>query len=334
MQPEFTFIEGIRSRAKENGRNNQTIVGIGDDAAVFVSATETESLISTDLLIEDIDFKREYLLPSWLGHKVLAVSLSDIAAMGGKPRLSLLSLGIPSEFGSEFWTSFFDGYFALADRHGVSLSGGDTSSSPDRLVCDSIAIGECAKGRAVTRGGARVGDDIWVTGTVGAAATGLRLLLAGERVREVENDAAQSAVRRHLRPDPPVEFGRMLGESGLAHSMIDVSDGLAQDLSHICESSSSSAEIDHELVPVAPEVQLITTDRQESLLFAISGGEDFELLFTADQEARNRVRTIAEKADISATVIGRIVERREELLYLFDQAHRRPLIPAGYEHFK
>lgn len=274
------------------------------------------------------------MVPSWLGHKVLAVSLSDIAAMGGRSRFSLLSLGIPSEFGTEFWNEFFDGYFALADRHGVSLIGGDTSTSPDRLVLDSIVIGECAIGHAVTRKGAQVGDAIWVTGSIGAAAAGLRLLVAGQRVREGEDDIVQLAIKRHLHPDPPVEFGRLLGESGLAHSMIDVSDGLAQDLAHICECSGVSAEIGGEQIPVAPELALITTDRREAFVTAINGGEDFELLFTAQPDEHARILAIAEKAGTDVSVIGKIIEREEGALYLLDGGTRSLLTPRGYEHFK
>jgi thiamine-monophosphate kinase len=333
MQREFAFIDEIRRRASEKRHSDSVVLGIGDDAAILRPTPETESLISTDLLVEEIDFRREYVVPSWLGHKVLAVSLSDIAAMGGRSQYSLLSLGIPSEFGSEFWNEFFDGYFALADRYGVSLIGGDTSASPERLVLDSIVMGECVKGRAVTRSGARVGDDIWVTGTLGAATAGLRLLLAGERVREGEVDAVQAAIRRHLRPDPPVEFGRLLGEAGLAHSMIDISDGLAQDMRHICDASGVTAEIEEWRIPVADELELLMEESDEAFDLAINGGEDFELLFTADPDDAERVRALAERAGVGVSFIGKIIERGEASLYFSDPSARRPVEVRGYEHF-
>src|SRR5258706_2625639 len=229
MQSELAFIDSLRARAAREARQNPDLgCGIGDDAAVLRLAANSETLVTVDLLVEDVDFKLEYTPPRWLGHKALAVSLSDIAAMGGRPRFSLLSLGIPRACGEGFWEDFFDGYFELAGQHGVTLIGGDTSSAPDRLAIDSIVLGECRRGAAVLRGGARVGDDIYITGSIGASTAGLRLLLGGKRVSAGEDDLTQQALRRHLRPEAHVEFGRRIGEERLAHAMIDVSDGLAQ----------------------------------------------------------------------------------------------------------
>src|SRR5262249_8760293 len=153
---------------------------------------------------------------------------------------------------------FFAGYFALAEEHSVILIGGDLSSTPDRLTIDSVVIGHCRAGRAVRRGGAKVGDAIYLTGEVGASATGLKLLLVGARMSEGEEGLAQSALRAHLKPTPRAVFGRRIGERGLAHSMIDVSDGLAQDLARICEESAVAAIVDFDSVPVANEVGLIS----------------------------------------------------------------------------
>lgn len=266
-------------------------------------------------------------------NKVLAVSLSDIAAMGGRARFSLLSLGIPRTLGDEFWRDFFAGYFALADRLGVRLIGGDTSAAPERLVLDSIVIGECSRGRAVRRSRARVGDDVWVTGVVGGAHIGLSRLADGCRVTADVDDLTQRALRRHLKPEPPVEFGRRLGESGLAHSMIDVSDGLAQDLQHICVESEVSAEIDADRVPVAPEMQLITGDSSKGLLLALNGGEDFELLVTAATTSAGELIGLAGTCGVTLSRIGRIVDRGESCIYLTGPGYRRSFTPAGYEHF-
>jgi thiamine-monophosphate kinase len=253
--------------------------------------------------------------------------------MGGQPRFSLLTLGIPAEFGEDFWDAFFEGYFALAERVGISLIGGDTSASPETTRLDSIVIGSCTRGQAVRRSGALPGDDIWVTGTIGASHVGLKLLLAGERVIEGEESAPQRAMRRHLCPEPPIEFGKLIGESGLAHSMIDISDGLAQDLEQICESSGVSAEIDRDLVPIAEEMQLIAFDSREQLSLAISGGEDYELLFAAASNDRDRVRRIADQAEVGVAAIGKIIERSESKVYLVQEGDRYPLTLSGYEHF-
>src|SRR5215475_14103650 len=258
MQSEFDFIKSIRNHAAKASAQD-LVLGIGDDAAVLREREGRETLVTVDLLVEEIDFKLDYAPPRLLGHKALAVSLSDLAAMGGAPAFSLLTLGIPkrspiSDLKSEiFWEEFFAGYFALAEEHSVALIGGDISSTPDRLAIDSIVIGHCRAGQAVRRSGAKAGDAIYLTGVVGASAAGLKLLLGGERLKESEDSPAQSAPRAHLKPEPPVEFGRRVGERGLAHSMIDVSDGLAQDLWRVCEESGAAAIIYFDSAPLAPQ---------------------------------------------------------------------------------
>src|SRR5499426_4071300 len=221
MQSEFDFIKRIRDQAAEASAQD-LILGIGDDAAILREREGRETLVSVDLLVEEVDFKLEYAPPRFLGHKALAVSLSDISAMGGAPAFSLLTLGIPkrspiSDLKSDiFWEEFFAGYFALAEEHSVALIGGDLSSTPGRLAIDSIVIGHCRAGGAVRRGGAKVGDAIYLTGSVGASAVGLKLLLDGARVDEGEDSLTQSALLAHLKPAPRVAFGRRIGERGLA----------------------------------------------------------------------------------------------------------------------
>src|SRR5215470_2195751 len=286
MQSEFDFIKRIRDQAAKR-QVPDLVFGIGDDAAVLREREGRETLVTVDLLVEEVDFKLEYAPPRLLGHKALAVSLSDIAAMGGAPAFSLLTLGVPrrsriSNLKSDiFWEEFFAGYFALAEEHSVALIGGDLSSTPDRLTIDSVVIGHCRAGGAVRRGGAKIGDAIYLTGAVGASAAGLKLLLNGARVNENEDSPAQSALRAHLKPEPPVSFGRRIAERGLAHSMIDVSDGLAQDLLRICEESGVAAIVDFDSVPLANEVSLISKEAEAAFEFAVQGGEDFELLLTA-----------------------------------------------------
>ncbi|MBP6823255.1 MAG: thiamine-phosphate kinase [Acidobacteria bacterium] len=352
MPSEFDFIREIQQKAAAQSAAD-LVLGIGDDAAIWREQSGRESLITVDLLVEDVDFKLEYAPPRWLGHKALAVSLSDIAAMGAAPKFSLLTLAIPQSAirNPQFWQEFFEGYFELAAKHGVALIGGDISSAPDRLTIDSVVIGHCQTGKAVRRDGAKIGNAIYVAGSIGASAVGLKLLLGGERVGDDVRSSAfrrsrlqppkggttnaiQSAIRAHLKPEPRVEFGRRLGELGLVSSMIDVSDGLAQDLSHICEASSVGALIEFEAVPIAGEVGLILSNADEAFEFAVSGGEDFELLFTADQNREAELMALAGECQLRLTRIGEVVERSLPVAVLIQRDGKvKHLSIRGYDHF-
>jgi len=339
MQSEFDFIKHIRDQAAKASAPD-LVLGIGDDAAVLREREDRETLVTVDLLVEEIDFKLEYAPPQWLGHKALAVSLSDIAAMGGAPAFSLLTLGIPKQSrisnleSQSFFEEFFAGYFALAEKYSVTLIGGDISSTPDRVTIDSIVIGHCQTGKAVRRDGAKVGDAIYVTGPVGASAAGLKLLLDGARVNESENGLAQSALRAHLRPEPRVAFGRRIGQSGLAHSMIDVSDGLAQDLARLCEESKVAAILDFDSAPVADEVSLVKSEA--AFDFAISGGEDFELLLTASRDDEPGLFETAADCGLKLSRIGEIIpadQGRQAPLLLRRAGEVKPLSIRGFDHF-
>ncbi len=340
MQSEFDFIKRIRDKA---GRaiSHDLVFGIGDDAAVLREREGRETLVTVDLLVEEIDFKIEYTPPRGLGHKSLAVSLSDIAAMGGAPAYSLLTLGIPKRLhpsspeSNIFFEEFFAGYFALAEENSVTLIGGDISSTPDKLTIDSIVIGHCRAGHAVRRDAAKVGDAIYLTGPVGASAAGLKLLLEGARVNENEDLLTQSALRAHLRPAPRVAFGQRIGGWGLAHSMIDISDGLAQDLARICEESGVAAIVDFDSLPVADEVGLVSKKPEAALEFAINGGEDFELILTANPDDESGLFEIAADCDLNLSRIGEIIpaEVGRPKLLLRSGAKVKPLSIRGFDHF-
>ncbi|MBX3277357.1 MAG: thiamine-phosphate kinase [Acidobacteria bacterium] len=333
MTDEFAFIERVRNEAARRASpDGAPVIGIGDDAAVWRTRDGFENVITVDLLVEDIDFRRDYAVARLLGHKALVVSLSDIAAMGARPRYSLLTLAIPGGFDDGFWSEFFDGYFALAARCGVTLIGGDISTSPDRFAIDSIVIGECMRGRAVRRAGAQPGDAVYVTGAIGASAAGLELLKNGARAGQAGNDLVQSALMAHLRPEPRTEFGARVGELQLAHAMIDISDGLGRDLAHICEASGASAVIDFDAVPIAGEVGLICEDREFAFAFAAGGGEDFELLVAADGGREPELMDAASACGAPITRIGEIIEARDSRLYLRRDGKQTPMIARGYEH--
>jgi len=339
MQSEFDFIKRIRNQAAKSSARD-LVLGIGDDAAVLREREGRETLVTVDLLVEEIDFKLDYAPPRLLGHKALAVSLSDLAAMGGGPAFSLLTLGIPkrspiSDLKSDiFWEEFFAGYFALAEEHSVALIGGDLSSTPGRLAIDSIVIGHCRAGGAVRRGGAKVGDAIYLTGSVGASAVGLKLLLDGARVNELEDSLTQSALRAHLKPEPRVAFGRRIGQRGLAHSMIDVSDGLAQDLVRVCEESRAAAIVDFDSVPVANEAGLISKEPEAAFEFAVRGGEDFELLLAASGDDEVELFEIAASCGVRLSRIGEIVPAGRDTLLLSRGGEVKPLPIHGFDHFR
>jgi len=351
---EFDFIRTIRNRARHqvNAASNNTssfithpsfpLAGIGDDAAVLREVAGRNTVVTTDLLIEDIDFHRETTTARLLGHKALAVSLSDIAAMGARPRWALLSIGIPQDiWDSDFLDEFYEGFFFLADRYEVRLVGGDVSRSPEKIVIDSIVLGACVDEHAVLRRGARPGDHVFVTGSLGGSAAGLRLLDRGARVqpKEAEKDrldpdshSVDQLLLRHLRPEPRVGWGLVLGEERLATAMIDISDGLSSDVKHLCEESRVGALIDASKIPIDPLVAQICGRRAlDPLLLALHGGEDFELLFTVAPQ--NLARLPSKVDSVPITRIGKI-HPVSERVRLVEGSQIWDLEPGGWDHFK
>ncbi|HEV2914717.1 MAG TPA: thiamine-phosphate kinase [Pyrinomonadaceae bacterium] len=343
---EFDFIDRVRRQAHRHAHKLRQFPsslrsslkrGIGDDAAVIGQSDGRDTVITADLLIEDIDFRREWTPPHALGHRALAVSLSDIAAMGARPLWAMISLGVPREvWRSRFADQFYEGFFALADRYGVTLIGGDVSRTPERVVVDSIVLGETASARAVLRSGARPGDHIFVTGALGGAAAGLRLLESGARMGEkAKRPRASRAVKelllRHLRPLPRVEWGGLLGHEGLATAMIDLSDGLSSDLAHLCEESGVGASLDVARIPVDENLARIACGRAlDPLMLALHGGEDFELLFTVGP--RDLARLPASVAGVPVTYIGDITNRPRRIT-LIEGSRKWTLKPEGFQHF-
>ncbi|HYG11107.1 MAG TPA: thiamine-phosphate kinase [Pyrinomonadaceae bacterium] len=345
---EFDFISRIKLGAEAARRGTKVdglVLGIGDDAAVFNGRGRLDSVITADLLIEDIDFRRTSL-PQDIGYKALAVSLSDIAAMGARPRWALLSLGLPQAIhDSPFATGISEGFLSAAREFGVTLIGGDMSRAPERIVIDSIVIGEARRGRAVLRSGARAGDHIYVTGTLGAAAAGLRLLehSGGLRTRAARTHALsglEELARRLARPAPRVECGALLGERRLASAMIDLSDGLSSDLAHLCERSGVGALVEAARIPVAPSLrrahainpnQLTRALTEDALNLALHGGEDFELLFTV--RPRVAARLPQRLGGVRLTRIGEVREAREGIR-LSQDGRDAILHPSGFDHFK
>lgn len=326
MPTESEIISRLKKRALVH---NDVLIGIGDDAAVIKGTAGRDSLVCCDLMIEGVHFHTDWTPPRLLGHKALAVNLSDIAAMGGVPKFAMVSIAIPSKVSSEFIDQLFDGLFELADRCNVSIIGGDTSSSRDSLFIDVSLIGDCETGKAITRRGAKAGDLIYVSGSLGASGVGLALLRDGVRL----NDSSEfdDALLKHLSPDPRLELGRAIGEARLATSMIDISDGLSTDLWHLLDESICGAVIHADAIPIAECVRGYSSFRgADSLQLALGGGEEYELLFTTSPEKSSEIEKLAEVLGIKITVIGEIIESRG--LHLETGGTLQPLKPSGYEH--
>lgn len=339
---EFEFIDKLKQRVERKSGStsfpthpSSLIKGIGDDAAVFSAEYGKDTVITTDLLVESIDFRRDTTRPELLGHKALAVSLSDIAAMGASPRWALISIGIPKVvWDSDFLDGFYDGLLKLADRYAVTLIGGDVSRTHERIVIDSIVIGENIKGRAVLRAGAQPGDQIFVTGYLGDAAAGLRLIERGARLHDQQSSehSIDHLLLRQLRPEPRVGWGQLIGDKELATAMIDISDGLSSDLNHLCLASNVGTLVDASRIPIDHLViELCGRRALDPLMLALHGGEDFELLFTVNPE---RVAELPRRVDgVPITRIGEVTQASTGVR-IAEGSKIWDLEPGGWEHFK
>jgi thiamine-monophosphate kinase len=299
-------------------------IGIGDDAAAVETVPGTVSLFTTDMLLEGVHFDLTFCTPENLGWKSLAVNLSDIAAMGGKPRYCLLSLAVPQSIPVSFIDGFVAGLLDCAEEFEVTLIGGDTCASRGGLVVSLTVMGEQLPERVVPRSGARPGDLILVTGTIGDSALGLRQLMAGQR--------EGSAIHRHLEPSPRVREGLKLAEEKLPTAMIDISDGLLADLGHILKRSGVGARLELAHLPLSPEVAAhISRQDDNPFNLPLSGGEDYELLFTIPPDREGAVRNALSPFGTSASMIGTITP--SGLSVVDRNGKEYPVVTGGYNHF-
>ena len=280
-----------------------------------------EALVTTDFSLEGVHFRREWHPPEAVGHRCLARGLSDIAAMGGDPIAAFLSLALPRVLPQSWVTRFVRGFLMLAGEYQVTLAGGDIAQSPSGVLADIVVLGSVPRGKAILRAGARPGDRIYVTGALGASATALDELLSGRKKKLRAADYP-----RHFFPDPRVEVGRFLRKKNLASAMVDTSDGLSTDLAHICEESECGAQLEARLVPRAASRP---GSARVDLRFALHGGEDYELLFTA----RATRRIPATIKGVPITEIGRIT-RGNEIRLVHPNKQTEKLRPAGWQHFR
>jgi thiamine-monophosphate kinase len=317
---ERELVSSIREEFSTKRRD--LILGIGDDAAV-VRGAKGLCLLTTDLLIEGVHFITSLHPPGFLGRKSLNVNLSDIAAMGGTPRHALLGLALRKGLSKAWVRSFFCGLKAAAEEAGVTLIGGDISAA-EKVVVSITVIGEA--GKYVRRSGARPGDLIFVSGCLGDAAAGLRLLRRGFRLGQ--DKRADHLLRAFLDPAPQLALGRTLSRLKAAGSMIDTSDGLSVDLRHLCEESGTGAEIDLASLPLSPAIRIFEK-RAERL--ALHGGEDYQLLFSVSPRRLSKVSGLSKRFRLHQ--IGRMT-KAQGIYMVGERGKKQTLAAEGYEHLR
>jgi thiamine-monophosphate kinase len=306
------------------------VVGIGDDAAVARPERGALEILTTDGVIEGIHFDRRFSTPYDIGWKALAVNLSDIAAMGGTPRLALLSLSLPADMVRDDVHALVDGFLALAADARVTLAGGNVTRSPGPLMVDVTVTGFARARQVLTRSGGRAGDDLYVTGTVGAAAAGLSY--AKESKGSTEPAGIDACVRRHCAPEPRVRIGALLGRNRAASACMDLSDGLADAVRQIAAASGTGAAIEAAALPIPPAArEWFQGAGLDPIASAVAGGDDYELLFAVPRRGRGRLATVIRQArGVPITRIGQLT--KETPAVLVRDGIPEPL-PQGFVHF-
>lgn len=313
LPPEDVFIETLAR--KYSTPHPQLIKGIGDDTSVTAQTPGTVLLTTTDTLVESTHFTLTNTTPVQLGAKALSVSISDIAAMGATPTFFFVSLILPKTVNAAFVDAIYKGLSATAIASGATLAGGNTATG-DRLSITTTLLGEALPEEVVYRSGANVGDDLYVTGTPGDSALGLHILRdsskekASEEAGRAKKEQFRLAIKRHNTPTPRLGVGRMLATGKIATSMIDVSDGVVLDAVRLSKESRVGLTIEADRLPLSKEMKKFMDGDPEAekagLTMALAGGEDYELLFTAKQEDRERIAAIASKMQLRITVIGSV----------------------------
>ncbi len=326
---EREIIDFITTLAAPDGE--QVLKGIGDDCAVVRKDGKHVWLLTMDTLIESVHFNTAFHPPEKLGRKAVSANVSDIGAMGGKPLFVLLSAGMPPGFDESWFRSFAKGLTDACRQYGCLIIGGDTVASPGGLSFTLTVIGEADADKVVYRKGARPGDTIWVSGDLGFAAAGLELL---RREIEPANREFDLFREKHLNPLARVELGQQLAESGLAHAMMDLSDGLATDLAHLCKQSGVGAHLfARDLPGVAALAAVAQRTGSNAERWAISGGEDYELLFTAAPDDSANLLEIAEQSGSMIYPVGNIVAGSTVTLIRQSADGSREEVAIAYQGF-
>lgn len=323
---ENEVVRKIVSSARQGKHASGLRLGAGDDAALFVPRRGYETILTTDWFVEGTHFLCGVHPPEAVGWKCLARAVSDIAAMGGKPRCFLLSLALPGALTGSWLTNFVRGLKRAANRFSCQLAGGDTTSRREVLINITV-IGEVQPGQAVLRSGARVGDGIYVTGRLGEAEWGLRVLTK----RGGRSANHKSAMRKHLYPEPRLRVGQWLARSRLATAMMDLSDGLSTDLPRLCSASKVGAVIESLRIPAVRANRSSAAEKADALTLAQNGGDDYELLFTVP---RSKIRLIPPRfGGIPLTQIGEITRGRK-LTLIGPDGRAQALKAEGWDPFR
>lgn len=335
MEGEFELIDALARKIEKHRSFDGVICGIGDDTAVLgFDAVDTPRLLATvDLLAEGIHFDRHHIDGRSLGERALVVNLSDIAAMGGTPRYALISLAIPREFPRGYLEEIYTGLAEAGNRYRTAVVGGNVSSSKQGLILDVTVMGEVS--RPVYRSGARPGDIIAVSGTLGASAAGLRWLSEGKGEDDVAGieEHVGLCIRAHTRPVPRLKLGNLLSEAG-ATSMIDISDGLSSELNHLAEKSLAIMAVSAGQIPVDESASVLARRLDvDPLDLALFGGEDYELLFTVPYDLWSEVAESAERIGVGVSAIGRVFYGDEAGVYLETTRESRLQPLSGFDDY-
>jgi thiamine-monophosphate kinase len=328
---EFALIRALRGRFSH--RDAEVIRGIGDDAAVIATSPKQWWHVTTDMLVEGVHFDLGTASPEAVGYRSAMANLSDLAAMGAVPRYLLTSIAIPRRCTAAHVEQLYGGLMKACRPHGVNLIGGDTSASRGGLFLSLTLIGITRSGQALLRSGARIGDALYVTGTLGDSLAGLQILTRRPSGR-VAKPHQRFLIHRHLRPTARVSEGQWLSRARLASAAIDLSDGLSGDVRHLCEESRVGVDIELGAIPVSRACRAYAkASEQDPTQLALSGGEDYELLFTVSAHRQPAVEQQAKKAGYRITRIGVIRPRRSGLRMRSQTGEWHPLPLTSYEHF-
>ncbi len=324
QEGEFDFIRQIRKLVADSKK--RTLIGIGDDAAVIRGRRKRVYLFTTDTLVEDVHFKWRFTTARQIGWRALAVNVSDIAAMGGCPAVALVTLGLPRGTSSSKIDEIYRGILDLSSRLDIEIAGGDIVRSPIFFITISL-LGEAEADKVVLRKGAKPGDIIYVTGSIGSAATGLICLMRKDvPLRSEVRDFLEG---KWLFPIPKVEEARQIATRNLSTAMIDISDGLSADLYHILEESEVGAELWMNKIPVDERTKEALPKLGKSFYdVVLEGGEDYELLFTSSAD-----RDVEKSLDFPVCAIGKIVPDRLKLWLIDEKGEKREIFPRGWDHF-
>lgn len=305
-------------------------MGPGDDAAVVAGSRNQRLVVTTDAVVEGVHFSRAYSTPADIGHRALAVNLSDLAAMGATPRWALLSLVLPGSTRESDVEDLVNGLSGLAIRHGVSIIGGNLARTDGPLVVDVTAGGEVAPRKWLTRSGAKAGDGIWVSGSIGGAAAGLAMLQA--RASGLGPQSAE-CIARHLRPDPRVRLGVAMARARAARAAMDLSDGLADALEQVAAASGLGVRVDAAALPIdAAAAEWWTARGADPVLAAVAGGDDYELLFAVPRKGQRAFRSVLRHvAAPRLTMIGEFTKDPSQRTLM--RAGKEETLPKGFEHF-